>query len=175
MKTAILLVDDELGILRALQRLLRRHNYQVTIESDARSALETLKREKFEVVISDYRMPGINGIQFLSEVRNQYPGITRLMLSGAADRKAVLASINEAEIFRFLTKPWDEEEIVEAVAAAVDRRNLNEEINAALHEHRIEKDGEYRRMRIAEQLEQESPGITEVNWSDNDTIIIEDG
>lgn len=171
----ILLVDDDSGVLRALARVLRRAGYDVTAHDDAATALPNCRDDRFDIVISDFRMPGMNGIQFLNEVRVCCPGTVRVILSGEADRDAILASINEVGVFRFLTKPWDEQVLLESVAEAIAQRHADREAAVALEFHRNETDRDYRRKRILDDLEQDSPGITSVNWSENQTIIIDDG
>ncbi len=172
MQAKILLVDDEPGVLRAIERLLRRHGYGVSKFSDATEALLAAREHEFQVVISDYRMPNVNGVDFLTQLRSQSPDIVRIMLSGEADRDAVLASINDAGIFRFLAKPWDDQVLLDIIGLAVAEFQRIREISIALHSHREHSDMDYRRRKAVEALEQESPGITEVNWSDDDTIVI---
>ena len=174
MTRRILFVDDEAPILSALSRSLRSQAYDIVTTTDARAALEVSRQVKVDVVISDYRMPGMNGVELLAAFKEEQPGIVRMMLSGEADREAVLASINEAAIFRFLVKPWDDETLFQAVADACWQRRLNEEMDTALCDHRKRVSGDYRRRQALEQLEEETPGITRVNWSSDDTIIIED-
>jgi DNA-binding NtrC family response regulator len=170
----VLLVDDDGGVLRAIARLLRRGGYHVTPFLDATTALNSCNDNHYDVVISDYRMPGMNGVEFLNALREARPGIIRVILSGEADREAVLASINESAVFRFLTKPWDNEVLFKTVADAVAQRNANREADNALDYQRMRKDRVYRRAKLLDELEKESPGITEVNWSDNNTIVIDD-
>jgi len=174
MSAKILLVDDDAGVLSALDRLLRRQGYEVTTFLRAEEALIACQRLQFDVVISDYRMPGLNGTQFLTQLRAVSPHATRMMLSGEADREAILASINEAGIFRFLVKPWDDQELVDTLALAVAEHNLKGEIDVALDSHRKVVDQDYRRKKAVEALEEETPGITNVNWSDDHTIVIEE-
>lgn len=105
----LLLVDDEENVLSALQRLLVRSGYQVLTATSGPAGLALLERHDIGVIISDQRMPGMTGVEFLSRVKLRHPGIVRLMLSGFADLKAVTAAINEGAIYRFLTKPCDNE------------------------------------------------------------------
>lgn len=174
MSVKILLVDDERGILSSLNRLLRRCGYQTATFTDAREALQACKEVDFQVAISDYRMPIMTGTEFLIELRFASPNTVRLMLSGEADRDAVLSSINEAAIFQFLAKPWNDEDLLEIVEqAAMESRRL-QEIEAALDSHRKQTDKDYRRQLALKALEEESPGITEVNWTEDGTLVIDD-
>lgn len=173
MRASILLVDDELGVLNSLRRLLRRHDYDVEMFSDAGSALSRLRKTDFDVVISDYRMPAMSGVDFFCRAREIQAHAARVILSGEADRDAMLASINRAEVFRFLIKPWNDEHLLDTVSAAVDFRRQNDVAAMALDAYRIKNDIEHRRRLALERLERESPGITDVNWSVDNTIIIE--
>jgi diguanylate cyclase (GGDEF)-like protein/PAS domain S-box-containing protein len=122
----LLLLDDEENILRSLTRLLRRDGYKILTASNAREAFELLGRHEVHVVISDQRMPDISGTEFLSQVRALYPDTVRLVLSGYTDLRTVTEAINRGAIYKFLTKPWDDEElrreIREAFRTQADRR-----------------------------------------------------
>lgn len=173
-KAKILLVDDEENVLRALERLFRRRRYQVASFTSGFDALEAARSGEFQVVISDYRMPIIDGVDFLTQLRQSSPEITRIMLSGEADRDAILASINNAGIFRFATKPWDDEHLLEIVELAIAAHQRALETRIALDVHREMTDVAYRRKKAAEALEKESPGITQVNWSEDDEIVLDE-
>jgi len=102
-----LLVDDEDNILSALERLFVRGGYHVLTANSGRAGLALLEEHHVGVIISDQRMPGMTGVEFLSKVKLLYPNVMRLMLSGFADLKSVTTAINEGDIYRFLTKPCD--------------------------------------------------------------------
>lgn len=116
-KGRILCVDDEPNILRALSWLLRKEFTVVTALS-AREGLDLIRNGDFDVVISDQRMPEMSGVDFLNQVRTLAPRAMRILLTGYSDLQAVLRSVNESEIFRFVTKPWDVNELPEIVAQA---------------------------------------------------------
>lgn len=107
----LLLLDDEENILRALTRVLRRDGYKILSATSAREAFEMLGRHEVHVVISDQRMPDISGTEFLSQVRSLYPDTVRLVLSGYTDLRTVTEAINRGAIYKFLTKPWDDQEL----------------------------------------------------------------
>ncbi|MDA8162264.1 MAG: response regulator [Desulfobacteraceae bacterium] len=117
----VLFVDDEENVLKSIHRLLHGENYRLIFAADPRSALEILQKEKDRVaaVISDQRMPEMTGTEFLSQVKAFDPDIIRVILTGYADIKAVLEAINKDEVFRFITKPWDNEELKSIVRQAV--------------------------------------------------------
>lgn len=116
---AILLVDDEQNVLRALARLLRRDGYQIFTASTFREAFDILGTEKVHVVMSDHRMPEGKGTEFLSRVKATHPHTVRLILSGYADLGAVTEAINGGAVYRFLTKPWNDDELRETLREAV--------------------------------------------------------
>lgn len=105
----LLIVDDEVGICRALSRLLRRDGYNIVTASSAAEALEKLALQPVQVIISDQRMPGVSGTELLDKVKVLYPDTMRLILSGYTDLKVVTEAVNRGAVFKFLTKPWDDE------------------------------------------------------------------
>ncbi|MGL4205634.1 MAG: EAL domain-containing protein [Aeromonadaceae bacterium] len=117
----LLLVDDEALILSALKRTLRSNSYRIITAHTAAQALNELAHHKVGVIISDSRLPDAAGIELLRQVKERYPHITRIMLSGYADMTALSAAINGGEIFRFIGKPWDDGEIQEAVQAGLQK------------------------------------------------------
>ncbi|MFP5431079.1 MAG: response regulator [Gammaproteobacteria bacterium] len=119
LKPRVLLVDDEERILRSLGLLLRMQ-YQVFATSDGYEALDILKREKIHVLISDQRMPIMSGSELLRQARDIAPDTIRILLTGYADADAALASVNEGEIFRYITKPWGPMELRDTIAQAAE-------------------------------------------------------
>lgn len=111
----LLLVDDEPSILNALRRTLRSGEYRIVIANNAEEALDALARNEVGVIITDNRMPGVSGIELLRQVKQRYPQITRIMLSGYSDFTSLSSAINSGEIFRFLSKPWEDDQIKAAV------------------------------------------------------------
>lgn len=120
---AVLLVDDEPENLRALERTLRSHFPTVTCES-ATEALQKLEKQSFAVIISDQRMPQMVGTEFLSRAATKYPLTTRIILTAYTDSQNMLDAINRAEIYRYITKPWKNEELISAVSQGVERHRL---------------------------------------------------
>jgi DNA-binding NtrC family response regulator len=116
-KKNLLFVDDEVRILRTLKAMFRR-DYHVHLANSGREALSILDHKKMDVVISDQRMPEMLGNELLSRVRAIQPQAIRMLLTGYMDKRAILKTINEGEIFRFISKPWDSEEIKEIVSEA---------------------------------------------------------
>ncbi|MFI4941212.1 MAG: HD domain-containing phosphohydrolase [Burkholderiales bacterium] len=123
----ILCVDDEQNILSSLRRLFRAHGYQVLLAEGGAAGLKVLETEPVDLVISDMRMPEMDGAHFLEQVRNRWPDTVRLMLTGQSDIQSILEAINRGEIHRYITKPWDDNEILLIVRLALERKALEHE------------------------------------------------
>ncbi len=120
----LLLVDDEENILKSIRRVLRRGDWEIETALDAETGLRVLERFAPEVVISDFRMPGMNGVEFLTRVKEQVPRVQRIMLTGQADQQAIEEAINRSEIFRFISKPWNDSHLVLTVKSAFEQYAL---------------------------------------------------
>ena len=107
----VLCVDDEPNILSSLRRSLRPLRCRVVTAEGGAQALELLSRERIDVVISDMRMPVMNGAELLERVHQGWPGVIRILLTGHADMESTVAAINRGRIDRYLNKPWDEQEL----------------------------------------------------------------
>lgn len=118
-RPALLLIDDEERILRSLAMLFR-GQYDLHMTVDPREALSLVDRHRFHVVVSDQRMPQVRGADLLRLVRQKSPNSMRILLTGYSELDAVVASVNEGEIFRFIQKPWDAHEVRETVQQAAD-------------------------------------------------------
>ena len=112
----LLLLDDEENILRALARVLRRDGYQILMATCAQDAFELLAKHDVQVILSDQRMPEMSGTEFFSRVKDLYPNTIRIVLSGYTDLKSVTDAINQGAIYKFLTKPWDDDELRQNIA-----------------------------------------------------------
>ena len=122
-----LLVDDEGSILAALRRLLRREAYQVVTASGGQEGLAELARRPVDVIVSDQRMPGLSGIEFLRRAKELYPDTVRMVLSGYADLQSITDAINEGAIYKFLSKPWDDLMLKGEIEEAFRRKALRDE------------------------------------------------
>ena len=114
----VLVVDDEPNVTAALEMGLRAQRFAIHTENSADAALGFLESNEVDVVVSDERMPGMNGCTFLSQVRQRWPETMRVMLTGHADSRAMLDAINEAQVYRFLTKPCSAEDVAFCVRHA---------------------------------------------------------
>ncbi|HBX55889.1 MAG TPA: diguanylate cyclase [Pseudomonas sp.] len=120
----LLLLDDEDNILRALARVLRRDGYQILAAHCAQDAFALLAKHDVQVILSDQRMPEMNGTEFFSRVKDLYPDTVRIVLSGYTDLKSVTDAINQGAIYKFLTKPWDDEQLRSTIAQAFQHFSL---------------------------------------------------
>lgn len=123
----LLLVDDEDGILSSLKRLLRREAYRVVTANGGVAGLDQLARGRVDVIVSDQRMPGMSGVDFLRRAKDLYPDTVRMVLSGYADLKSITDAINEGAIYKFLSKPWEDDALKAEIDDAFRRKALKDE------------------------------------------------
>ncbi|MFT5588890.1 MAG: response regulator RpfG family c-di-GMP phosphodiesterase [Bradyrhizobium sp.] len=122
--STILFVDDEPNILSSLRRLFRNQGYRILTAGSGAAGLEVLRRHPVDLVISDMRMPIMSGARFLEVVRGEWPDTMRLLLTGYADIQSILDAINRGEIYRYITKPWDDNDIQLIVRQTLERQCL---------------------------------------------------
>lgn len=124
---SLLLVDDEPSILSALRRLFRPQGYRIFTAESGAAGLAILEQETIDLVISDMRMPEMDGATFLKAVRQRWPRAMRILLTGYADITSTVSAINEGEIYRYIAKPWDDTEMLTVVREACERQRLESE------------------------------------------------
>lgn len=181
MTKRIMLVDDERGILNALRRMIESKAATELAPFELRvemfdSPIEALARAgevPFDVVVSDYRMPEMTGVVFLTKIKSLQPSAMRMILSGYADLSALISAINNAQIHCFLTKPWVDAELRAALAQALvtqahqrEREELADFASVqmgtmSLHERELKR------------LEGSNPALTRVNWSEDGGVLLE--
>ena len=123
----LLLVDDEERILSSLQRLLRGDGYRIVCARSAAEGLQRLAGTPVDVIVSDYRMPGMTGVEFLRRAKDLYPATVRMVLAGLTDLQSIIDALNDGAIYRFLTKPWDDQRLRAHLAAAFQQKETAEE------------------------------------------------
>jgi len=168
----ILILDDEPSVLNALRRTLRTaFPEDVVIEAfdEPEAAVLRAGEQDFDVVISDYRMPGLNGADVLQLVKGLQPDTIRVVVSATTEVVDVLNAVNRAEVFRYLAKPWQQEELVATVNEAFARRDalLRAKQPAGGVPRAAPPGGHDDALR---QLEQDEPGITRVDWDEHGNI-----
>jgi type II secretory ATPase GspE/PulE/Tfp pilus assembly ATPase PilB-like protein/FixJ family two-component response regulator len=130
----ILFVDDEQNVLNAMRRIFRQENYTILTALSGSEALQLLQKEPVHILISDHRMPEMTGAELLRKIKELYPQTIRIMLTGHADVNAVMGAVNEGAVYKFITKPWNDEDLRLTVSLALEQYDLIEE-NKALKNH----------------------------------------
>lgn len=123
----LLIVDDEINIISSLSRLLRRDGYKIYKANSAKEGMDVLADNDVGVIISDQRMPETTGTEFLNNVKELYPDTVRIVLSGYTDLNTITEAINQGYIYKFLTKPWDDDLIRKNILEAFDHYELKQE------------------------------------------------
>lgn len=178
----ILIVDDEESILKALKRLLRAapctygnktFSLDVHTYNTPMAALEAAGQEEFDLFLSDYRMPVMDGIEFLRAAKEIQPDAARLILSGYADLNALVRAVNEVGIDRFVGKPWNDYDLLSAIGQALAHRELIVENRQLANLVRLEMGDTTPEQLEAERLERLEPGITEVRWGPDGSVLLD--
>lgn len=126
-QATLLFVDDEANILSSLKRLFRPLGYRIFTAESGAQGLEIMERETVDLVVSDMRMPEMNGAQFLEKVREKWPETVRILLTGYAEIGATIEAINKGQIYRYISKPWEDNDITLAVKHALQQKMLERE------------------------------------------------
>ena len=168
MKYTVLIVDDDPFILKGLVRAFRKEPFAVLTASNAGEGFELLQKERIDLVVSDQKMPGISGIDFLEKVSKQYPDKIRFMLTGTASLKLAIDAINKGCVTRFFVKPCNEYELAQSIKDALKHREL---ITAArkLYLKLVKQD------ELIKNIEKEHPGIAVLKKDIDGAIILEEG
>jgi DNA-binding NtrC family response regulator len=171
----IMLVDDEENILSSLSRILKREaGLKIVTHSDPCAALAEANRSKFDLFLSDYRMPYMDGVEFLVNTKEHNPDAMRLILSGAADFSALMDAINRAEIYRFISKPIQVHELIQTLRHALHLHEITEE-NKRLSDLVREQQNELKNRDLAlKNFSQRHPALADVHWEDDGSISIDE-
>lgn len=163
----ILLVDDEANVLKSLKRALFDEPLDITLAASAEDALDIMKEEHFKVVVSDERMPGMQGSEFLALVKDFHPFTVRILLTGHATLEAAMKAVNKGEIYRFFSKPWDDTDLKFAIRSALEKYDLeaeNRRLLATIKDQAME----------IKVLEKRYPGISRVEKDPRGTFVLPD-
>lgn len=167
MNSKILLVDDEVNVLSSLKRALFDEPLNISTAGGGEEALEIMEKEAFKLVVSDERMLGMQGSEFLSNVRERYPDTVRIMLTGHATLEAAMKAVNEGEIYRFFAKPWNDHELIFAIRSGIEKYDYeaeNRRLLATIRQQSLE-------IRV---LEKRYPGISRVEKDRKGNFILPD-
>lgn len=174
---SIMIVDDETYVLQALRRSLasafRGELVAFEFFSDPHEALERAAERSFAVVMADFRMPGMDGITFLKQIRALQPDATRLILSASTDFSTVLEAVNGAEVERYLVKPWSDAELEQQLRLAMERQTERSESSVLADEARLQRSQITPEELERRRLEREEPGITRVNWGPDGSVLLD--
>lgn len=180
----ILIVDDEEPILRSLRRLFVHipcvagsdKTYQLVVDaySTPEEALNQARHTPYDLVISDYRMPNMNGVQFLKKFRVIQPDAVRTVLSGYADLNGLIEAINEAGISRFIAKPWNDYEFVSTIGQSLALRDLAIENQRLADQTRLTMGTITPQEMELKRLEEEEYGITQVIWGPDGSFMLDE-
>jgi adenylate cyclase len=140
MNKKILIVDDEEGVLNTLKRLFRNLPYDIRFATSAADGLELLSESSADLVISDMRMPEMDGAEFLSIVKQRFPMSERILLTGYSDMESTVKAINQGGIFAYLSKPWDVDQLLALVKSALDQAHKSKLKNRTLKRFKAEND-----------------------------------
>lgn len=165
-KHKILFVDDEPEVLSALKNVFHRGPYEIVTAGSGREGLAVLAGQPVDVVVSDERMPGMSGTEFLSAVRRSWPETIRIVLTGQASMDAAIRAINEGEVYRFLTKPCNPVDLSYTIRHALQLKDLMRESAKLLSMSR-------RRNTVLDSLELAYPGITRVDRDSAGAIVLQ--
>jgi DNA-binding NtrC family response regulator len=166
MARTILVVDDEESVRNALRRNLMREGYELSFASEPSEALEQLAQAPVDLVLSDHLMPNMTGLEFLTLVRDRYPDTVRIILTGHADMQTAIDAINRGEIYRFLTKPWDDQELQVTLRLAFEQLELkrtNRKLLAMVRQQQL----------TLETIEREHPGISNLVRDERGAILLD--
>lgn len=176
----LLLVDDEAPVLSALKRTLRRGTtdglweaLHIETFTDPALALARAQEQAFALVISDFRMPGMNGAQFLTALREIQPDCRRVILSAHADFEGLTEAINSARISLFLSKPWNEPELLAAVHEQLAEHRRLQETELLAEQQRLARGELSPQEAERRRLERLEPGITQVQWSADGAYVLD--
>lgn len=170
----LLLVDDEPHVVAGLKTALRRHPFRVWTALSGAEALELLKREPIDVVISDERMPGMDGAELLREVRRRFPDTLRMLLTGQASLEEVIRAVNDGQITHYFAKPCSADEVARVVGQALRLREIEGRSAVMARSGAATSSEDQRRRALLRDLEIAHPGITDVQRDASGAVIIDD-
>ncbi|MDQ1813449.1 response regulator [Massilia sp. CCM 9210] len=172
----ILLVDDEINVLNALVRAMRQHldieDLHIETFTDPFDALTRCAECTFDLVISDFRMPQMTGVEFLHAIKEVAPDTVRMILSASTEFETVTSAINDAQVFRFIPKPWQVGDLRENIRLAFDYRDSLRKEHQLADRQRVQEGTLSKEELALRKMEEEEPGLLKVKWGPNGEIIM---
>jgi DNA-binding NtrC family response regulator len=176
----LLLLDDETPILNALVRVIQRipadrlaGDCLIRSFTDPAQALQSLREESYDLLVTDFRMPAMDGLEFLRQAIEHQPEVARIVISGQADLPAVTAAINDVQVFRFVNKPWVDDELQLAIVQTLKAHALRRENQRLADLVRAQQGTISRQEAALRELEAECPGITRVERDESGAIYLD--
>ncbi|MBW2576224.1 MAG: response regulator [Deltaproteobacteria bacterium] len=163
-KHTILIVDDEELVLEFIKRTLADDDYNILTALSGQEGLDKLKNHEVNMIISDYKMPEMNGLEFLEKVKIAYPGILTIMLTIHADIEIAIQAINQAGIYKFILKPWDDTDFKITIKRALESLQVVKERNFLMEKVKTHE-------AILRDLEKKYPGISKVERDENGFVL----
>ena len=177
----MLIVDDEPNVLSALRRMCLNRaatpplpDLHLSTFTSPTQALAFVRNHPVDLVISDFRMPEMDGATLLTRIKSLQPDTARVILSACADMEGIARAINDAGIFRFVSKPWSDPELRTIICQIIEHRSLLLENRRLADEVRQQSSVIDRQRHELARLEDETPGITRVRWSDDGGVLLEE-
>jgi len=164
-KPTLLIVDDETSIITSLKRTFMNEDMHIISAASGEQGLRILEGARVGLVISDQNMPGMDGIDFVRQVRINYPETLTIILTGYANIKHALKAINEAGVYKFIIKPWDEDELLITVKRAFELLDMTRERDTLVQKVKVQD-------MLLSNLEKEHPGITKVERNKDGAVIL---
>ena len=161
----ILIVDDEEMILKAIKRTLRSEDYDIFTATGGEEGLKLLEMREFDLIMSDQHMPGMDGVTFLQKVKAEQPQTLTIMLTGAKEIQVAMQAINDAGVYKFILKPWEDDDLKITIRRALESLDLVRERDA-LRERVKSRDT------LLQSLEKEHPGITQVEKDEDGYLVL---
>ncbi|MBW2703675.1 MAG: response regulator [Deltaproteobacteria bacterium] len=165
-KSSILFVDDDPNILKALQRTMHKEPYDCYFAEGPKEALDVLHREDISLLVSDHYMPDMDGLTFLKKIRDSDPQVVRVLMTGAPELDLAIKAINEGEVYRFLTKPWNDVDLRITIRQLMDFIDLRRENQSLMDTVRRQRD-------FIDNLSKDHPDIFDVKRDASGAIVID--